>query len=398
MGVFNKADILLPHNIDYEKWSVVACDQYTSEKEYWDRVKEKVGGAPSAFNLIYPEAYLSEKEDRIKSINSCMEKYLRDGIFKEYKNSYVYVERTLPGGRIRRGLVGAVDLEEYDFLKSAKSKIRATEGTVSERIPPRVKIRENAPLELPHAILLIDDKEDTVIPKSCAEESVYDFELMEGGGHIRGYVLDGEEAGRITEKFIRYELGAKDGLIIAVGDGNHSLAAAKVCWENIKKNLSDEEKKNHPARFFLAEIENVYDEAIEFEPIHRVLFGVDPDETMKKLEEFSEKGTGNKEYKLHVIYGENEKETAICNSDSNLAVGALQSFIDEYGYESDYIHGIGALKKLCLKENTLGFILPAIKKESLFETVIKDGALCRKSFSMGEAFEKRFYIEAKRIR
>ena len=398
MAVFNKANILLPEKAEYEKWSVVACDQYTSEKEYWDRVKENVGDAPSALNIVYPEAFLSEGDSRIEKINSCMDKYLADRLFKEYKDSYIYVERTLSRNRVRRGIIGTIDLEDYDFSKGSKSKIRATEGTVAERIPPRVKIRENAPLELPHAILLIDDKEDKIIPKSCDKDAVYDFELMENGGHIKGYVIDGAEADAITERIEGYAAKAKDGLVFAVGDGNHSLATAKTCWENLKKTLSCEEQKKHPARFCLVEIENLYDEALEFEPIHRVLFDVEPDEVIKSLKKYSAEGSGNDDHLIRYVYNGNEGEMLIENTFSNLAVGAVQNFIDKMGYDVDYIHGDDTTKRLASKENAFGFILSSMEKESLFETVIKDGALPRKTFSMGEAHEKRFYIEAKRIK
>lgn len=397
MAVFNKADILLPKNIDYSKWSVVACDQYTSEKEYWDRVTNTVGTAPSALNIVYPEAYLTEGDARIEKINSNMEKYLKEDLFEEFKDSYIYVERTLSGGRIRRGLIGCVDLEEYDFSKGSKSKIRATEGTVAERIPPRVKIRENAPLELPHVILLVDDKDNDIIPKFCDKAPVYDFELMENGGHIKGYVINGKEADIISEKIENYSLSAACGLVFAVGDGNHSLATAKTCWENLKKTLSENEQKDHPARFCLVELENIYDEALEFEPIHRVLFNVNPDEVIKALESYAKSGTGNTNHKITYVYGDKEEEILLENTSSNLAVGALQSFIDEMGYEVDYIHGSDTTKRLAQGENAFGFILSGMEKESLFKTVIKDGALPRKTFSMGEAHEKRFYIEAKKI-
>ena len=292
MAVLNKANILLPKAADYQKWGVVACDQYTSEKEYWDRVKAYVGDAPSTFNLVYPEAYLSEGDAYIDRINAHMAKYIENGVFEEHKNVYVYIERTLSGGRIRRGLIGTVDLETYDFSRGSKSKIRATEGTVAERIPPRVKIRQNAPLELPHAILLIDDKEDTVIPHSCDKAPVYDFDLMENGGHIKGYIIDGAEADALSARFESYAENVQDGLVFAVGDGNHSLATAKTCWENIKKNLSATEQENHPARYCLVEIENLYDAALEFEPIHRVLFDVEPAKVLESLKAFSAEGKG----------------------------------------------------------------------------------------------------------
>lgn len=400
MSIFSAADILVPQNVDLKKWSVVACDQYTSQKDYWERVKSFVGEAPSSLNLIYPEAYLSEGESRIKKINSYMEKYLNEGIFKELKNSYVYVRRTLSGKRVRKGIIGAVDLEEYDFSKGSKSAVRATEGTVPERIPPRVKIRKDAPLELPHVMLLTDDREFKIFPDEPAGEKIYDFELMENGGHLEGYVISGKAADDITEKFNDYAKNAKDGLVLAVGDGNHSLATAKTCWENLKKNLSPEEQKNHPARFCLVEMENIYDEALEFEPIHRVLFNVDPKETEEKLKAFypETSSSENGGHKITLISENGKKDLYIKNSGSKLAVGAIQKFIDYFGYETDYIHGGDTAVKLGSEKGNLGIILPKPEKSDLFETVIADGALPRKTFSMGEANEKRFYLEAKKIK
>lgn len=400
MSIFSVADILVPQNVDLKKWSVVACDQYTSQKDYWERVKSFVGEAPSSLNLIYPEAYLSEGESRIKKINSYMEKYLNEGIFKELKNSYVYVRRTLSGKRVRKGIIGAVDLEEYDFSKGSKSAVRATEGTVPERIPPRVKIRKDAPLELPHVMLLTDDREFKIFPDEPAGEKIYDFELMENGGHLEGYVISGKAADDITEKFNDYAKNAKDGLVLAVGDGNHSLATAKTCWENLKKNLSPEEQKNHPARFCLVEMENIYDEALEFEPIHRVLFNVDPKETEEKLKAFypETSSSENGGHKITLISENGKKDLYIKNSGSKLAVGAIQKFIDYFGYETDYIHGGDTVINLGAEKGNLGIILPKPEKSDLFETVIADGALPRKTFSMGEANEKRFYLEAKKIK
>lgn len=398
MAIFNTANVLLPKSADYQKWGVVACDQYTSEKEYWDRVKAFVGDAPSTFNLVYPEAYLSEGDAYIDRINAHMEKYIEADIFEEHKNVYIYIERTLSGGRIRRGLIGCVDLEAYDFSKGSKSAIRATEGTVAERIPPRVKIRKDAPLELPHAILLVDDKANAVIPMSCDKAPIYDFELMENGGHIRGYVIDGAQADAITSAFETYAAKVNDGLVFAVGDGNHSLATAKTCWENLKTTLSAEEQKTHPARYCLVEVENLYDAALEFEPIHRVLFDVEPAKVLEALAQFSAEGTGDTDHTVTYVYGDTVGEITLKNTSSNLGVGAVQNFIDKMGYEADYIHGDDTTKRLASAPNAFGFILDSMEKESLFVTVIKDGALPRKTFSMGEAHEKRFYIEAKVIK
>lgn len=397
MGLFNKADILIPKALDLNKWSVVACDQYTSERKYWDKVTEYVGENPSALKLVYPEAYLSDGDERIEKINNEMKSYLDGEIFSVLNDSLIYIERGLSGGRKRKGIIGTVDLEEYDFSKGSKSRIRATEGTVAERIPPRVKIRENAPLELPHVIILINDDKNEIIPNTPCGEKIYDFELMADGGHLTGYRIDNAEGDNIINKINSYASSAKDGLAFAVGDGNHSLATAKTCWENLKNTLSEEERVNHPARFCLVEIENIYDTALEFEPIHRVLFDVDPENVINELKKFyvcdAEDG-----HKVTLIYGTNIYDIAIDKASSKLAVGAIQKFIDAMGYNVDYIHGEASVCELAKENNRLGIILPKPSKSDLFETVINDGALPRKTFSMGEANEKRFYFEAKKIK
>lgn len=399
MGIFNKADILLPEGIDMQKWSVVACDQYTSQPEYWNRLKEFVGDAPSTLNIVYPEAFLSEGDARIKTINDTMKKYLDDGLFAVLKNSYIYVERTMNSGKIRRGIVGAVDLEDYDFRKGSKSAIRATEGTVMERIPPRVKIRENAPLELPHAILLVNDENDFIFAGIEKNRLTYDVDLCENGGHISGWHIKGADADMITERIEEYAKTAKDNLVFAVGDGNHSLATAKTCWENMKESIPEEERANHPARFCLVEIENIHDEALEFEPIHRTVFGEKPETVISELKKYYKTSEsfceGSQE--LICVLGEKTEKLYIKNPSSNLTVGTLQNFLDYKGYETDYIHGEDVVRELSMREDAVGFILPKPDKGDLFETVIVDGALPRKTFSMGEANEKRFYMEAKRI-
>ena len=399
MSLFNKADILIPNVENLTKWSVVACDQYTSQPQYWERVAEFTGKEPSTLNLVYPEAFLSEGEERIEKINSEMKKYCDDGIFKEYKDCLIYIERTLPGGRVRKGLLGAVDLEEYEFTKGAKSKIRATEGTVLSRIPPRVKIRENAPLELPHVILLIDDEEKKLIETVKTTEKIYDFELMENGGHITGSLVSGKEADEFLNNLSEFAKNAADGLVFAVGDGNHSLATAKTCWDNLKNNLSEDERKVHPARFCLVEIENIHDDVLEFEPIHRALFDVDENDLLKAMAEkldISENDNGGQ--LIQYVKDGKAKDLYMGNTTSPLAVGTLQKFLDEYGCEVDYIHGEDVVKELSKKDATIGFLLPKPEKSALFKTVIEDGALPRKTFSMGEANEKRFYMEAKKIK
>ena len=395
MSTFNKADILIPNKkIDFEKWSVVACDQYTSEPEYWERVKIKVGNSPSTLNLVFPEVYLSEGSSRIERINAEMKRYIEDGIFDEYKSRMIYVERTQSDGRVRHGIVGAVDLEDYDYGTGSKSKIRATEGTVLERIPPRVKIREHAPLELPHIMLLINDEENKII-KPSSGDIVYDFDLMEGGGHLKGTLMTEAEINCVISALDGLEMHAKGSLVYAVGDGNHSLAAAKACWDNIKKSLTEEECKDHPARFCLAEIVNIHDTALDFEPIHRMVFGADQsliDGLLDFYPESSRENNGGQRID-YVLRGETGS-VYIKNSGCTLAVGTLQKYLDSKSLNVDYIHGEDVVRRLA-GENNVGFILPPMNKNELFMSVSKDGPLPRKTFSMGNATDKRFYMEAK---
>lgn len=420
MNIFMPANILLPKDTDFSKWSVVACDQYSSEPEYWAKAAELAGNSPSTLNIIYPEAYLNEKDGdkRIETINKTMEKYLSDGIFSEYPDSLIYVERTQNNGKTRCGIVGQIDLEKYDFSVGSQSAVRATEGTILSRIPPRKKIRINASLELPHIIMLVDDRNKEIVePLSAKADSMkvlYDFDLMQGGGHIKGMLLDEKSKKTVLDNLAKlenkadfeekYSVTGKDVLVIAVGDGNHSLATAKACWEEIKSTLSEEEKKTHPARFALAELMNVHDQALEFEPIHRVVFDVNPDDVKAALYKYypqiSETDNGGQKF----IITAQGKETTVYISDApcNLAVGTFQKFIDDYLAstigEIDYIHGDDVVRSLTEKENTIGFIFDGMEKNDLFTTVIKDGALPRKTFSMGEACDKRFYLEAKKIK
>ena len=420
MKIFKPADILLPQNADYEKWSVVACDQYSSQRDYWEKAGQSVADAPSTLKIIFPEAYLNDADgdERIKNINVTMEKYLDEGIFKEYKDTFILVERMQSNGKVRKGIIGVMDLEEYDFSKGSQSKIRATEGTIIERIPPRQKIRINACLELPHILMLIDDRAKKVVePVSDAKnslEKLYDFDLMMGGGHITGYKVSDELKEQILNELDKledkkqfeekYGVSDKEVLLFAAGDGNHSLATAKSCWEEIKKNLSDAERENHPARFALVELNNIHDEALEFEPIQRVLFDVEPEKLMKSLFEYypSASYEDNGGQKIRYTYQGKEGAVYINNAPSNLPVGTLQIFLDKYllenGGEIDYIHGDDVVRNLTQKENTIGFMVDAMEKNDLFATVIKDGSLPRKTFSMGEASDKRFYLECKKIK
>ena len=415
MNIFKKADIMLPENVDYTKWSVVACDQYTSEPEYWESVGNIVGDSPSTLNLVYPEVFLSQGEERIKKINDAIESYIDKNVFYTLKNSLIHVEREIENKKIRHGIVGAIDLEEYDFNKGSTSCVRATEGTVLERIPPRVKIRQNAKMEFPHIMILIDDEKREIIEEATKNkenyEKIYDFDLMMDSGNIKGYRISDEDADKIISRLdnlekdynAKYNLVSDDKLIFAVGDGNHSLATAKRCWEDIKKNLSEEEIKTHPARFALCELVNLHDDSLEFKPIHRVLFGVDENDLMRELEKMYDVSYEKIDAQSFEIVSKNiNKKVYIKNPTSNISVGTLQNFLDEYMKKHnvgiDYVHGDDVTKKLGTQESNMGFLLPCMKKNELFITVIKDGALPRKTFSMGEAKEKRFYIEGKKIK
>lgn len=415
MTSFLPADILIPENIDMTKWSTVACDQYTSQPEYWEETKKIVGNAPSALNVIFPEIYLSDKpEERINAINKKMCEY--ESIFKKYESSFVFVKRTLSNGKVRKGLIGAVDLEAYSYEKGASSDVRATEGTVFERIPPRVKIRENAPLEFPHIMLLADDPGKTVIEplEAICTEKLYDFELMQNGGKIEGYKVPDDCTADVVRSLEalsdkagfekKYSAYGRPVMTFAVGDGNHSLATAKTCWENIKRGLSEEEKKTHPARFALAELVNLCDDSLEFEPIHRLLFDVDPEKVFAEISKYypetSEENNGGK--RIECVYAGKTKTLYVKDEKNTLTVGTLQSFIDryteKYGGKVDYIHGADVTTSLAQKDGRIGFLLPAMQKNELFKSVIFDGALPRKTFSMGEACDKRYYLEGKKIR
>lgn len=413
MNTFKKADILIPRDTDFSKWSVVACDQYTSEAEYWEDVKKEVGENLSTLNLIFPEVYLSQGDERINKINGTMREYLKNNIFQEYKNSLFYVKRTLNSGLIRHGVIGCIDLEEYDFNRGSESLVRATEGTVLERIPPRVKIRQNAPLELPHVMLLIDDEKKHIIEPLeddiSSYKKIYDFDLMKKGGHITGYKLSDTAADKFltrlnnseTEFYTKYKENIPK-LVFAVGDGNHSLATAKTCWENIKKSLTPEEFDTHPARYALCELVNLHDKSLEFEPIHRVLFDVKKEHFICELHKFYDLSETEKQNQyFELLIGEDRKKLYIKNPKSTLSVGSLQLFLDYYtssfGGTIDYIHGEEVIMRLAQKDGNIGFILPVMQKNELFETVINDGSLPRKTFSMGEANEKRFYLECKKI-
>ncbi len=390
---FLSADILLPRT-GLEKWSVIACDQFTSEKEYWEETEKIAGENPSALHIVFPEAYLDNQGDeRIQRINSMMHQYLAEGVFEEHKDSMVYVERTLSNGKVRHGIVGAIDLREYDYRPDSKALIRATEQTVVDRIPPRVKIRKEAPIELPHILLLIDDPNGYVIEPFQGDNSemnlAYDFTLMQGGGQIKGWLIDSEKQQTVNDSLEKLLQWGSNDMLFAVGDGNHSLAAAKECWQ--QKGAGGNSKA-------LVEIVNIHDESIEFEPIYRVLFDVEPETVIAKLKaELGEAETG---HTFTFVYGGCE-ETVTLNPSSKLPVGTLQTWLDKYIAEEnvkiDYIHGEDTVRNLAMNERCLGFIFEGMKKSELFEAIAADGSLPRKTFSMGDAKDKRYYLEAMRI-
>lgn len=417
MKTFTTADILIPKNENMEKWCVVACDQYTSEPSYWSEVESIVADNPSTLRLTLPEIYLEDDDvsERIKKINETMSDYLDKGIFKTLENSMIYVERTTLDGRVRKGIIGKIDLEDYDYNKGSETMVRATEKTVIERIPPRMKVRENALIELPHIMLLIDDEKKDIIDNLdkvvTKDEMVYDVDLMQKGGHITGYKLKDENVNDILSKLDaladknvfedKYGVSDKGVLLFAVGDGNHSLATAKATYNKLKESNASLDVLNK-ARYALVEVVNLHSDALEFEPIHRVLFDIDTDDFMRELNKYYDINKTKMGQKIHIITKDIDDDFYIDNPKSNLAVGSIQLFIDEYLENHkgrvDYIHGDDVTRSLGKKENNIGILLPKMEKNDLFKTVILDGALPRKTFSMGHSYDKRYYLEARKIR
>lgn len=417
---FGPADILLPQNCDLTKWSVVACDQYTSQNDYWERVAQTVGDAPSTLKLILPESQLEDGhfEEHVADINRTMDAYLDQELFRTLPNALIYVERWLDNKKLRRGLVGVVDLECYDYNAGSSSLIRATEGTVITRLPPRVAVRRNASLELPHIMVLVDDPDKQLIEHLTYEtdrmEEVYDFDLMERGGHITGYLVPEDLQADVCEilntlarphDFARkYDAKGKPVLLFAIGDGNHSLAAAKAAYEEKKQHTPQEQWADLPARYALVELVNLHDESLEFEPIHRVCFDVDADELMKDfLAAYPGAHYGEGEgHTITYVFDTEVGKITIPKPTAQLPVGTLQDFLDQWmqthSGRIDYVHGDDVTWELGRKPGNIGFLLPAMGKDELFKTVIFDGALPRKTFSMGEAHDKRFYLEARKIK
>ena len=428
-------ELMMPaKSVDFTKWACVACDQYTSQPDYWNKCEEIVGDAPSTLRLMLPEIYLEKpgEAERIAAIRKAMDEYVEKGILENKGEGFVFTRRTVDG-KTRNGLVVALDLEAYDYSKGSTTLIRATEGTIVERIPPRLRIRDGAPLELPHIIVLIDDDKKTVIEplaKNLAnDEQLYDFDLMQGGGHVEGWLINDEaQIKGVIDALCGLVDPDKYGtkmppLLFAMGDGNHSFATAKANWEKLKANLTPEERENHPARYALVELENVHDDGIVFEPIHRVIFNICPDCFMEALKEELIKQNGKAEIRYfdcehcmarakkdlpagaHVIPFVTEKGKGLVIVEkpaAQLEVGTLQNALDVVlkkteGAVIDYIHGEDVVNDLGSKKGNMGFLLPPMAKGDLFKTVVFDGALPRKTFSMGEAHEKRYYLECRKI-
>ncbi|MDE5654720.1 MAG: DUF1015 domain-containing protein [Clostridia bacterium] len=404
--------ILLPKSdVDMSKWSVIACDQFTSQPAYWEQVDKLVGDAPSALRIIYPEVYLEEanKRDRIKAINDNMQKYLQSGIFEEFEG-FILVERTTPDGQKRLGLVLAVDLEDYEYTEQNNALIKATEKTVVERLPARIEVRKGACLESPHIMMLMDDRKRNIIERLYARrgelEIAYDFALNMGGGSIKGYKIEDKDCNRIIDDLnslldrntLTEKYGSDRPILFAVGDGNHSLATAKECWNNIKKTLSSDEFDTHPARYALCELVNLHDDSLKFEPIHRAVFGVD-----EKFIEFMRNELAKLDGKssVKVVYGDKEFSWRVSANASD-AIADIQQLMDEYNKTHkdmviDYIHGDGHLLSVAKEKNAVAVFMPCLEKDGLFDYVVRRGVLPRKSFSMGHAEDKRYYLECRVI-
>ncbi|MGI5978486.1 MAG: DUF1015 domain-containing protein [Oscillospiraceae bacterium] len=413
--LFVPGDILLPKNADPVLWSVIACDQYTSQPEYWADVDRRVGDNPSTLRMILPEAYLAthDADAERDKINATMHRYLEEGIFRTVENSFIYCERELTIGQTRHGLLGLIDLEAYDYRADSSSPVRATEKTVESRLPPRVQIRLQAALELPHIVVFIDDPENTVLGNVGQGETLYDFELMDGGGHIRGMRVTGADAERIEAALAaladpdylekRYQLNGRPPVVIAMGDGNHSLATARLCWERIRDKLTPEQRENHPARFALAELVNIHDASVTFEPIHRVVFDTQADAFFDEAKEYFSRSGGSEETSHELRFTcAGRTETITVNG---LTIGRLidtaQHFCERYvavhGGRLDYIHGDDTVFEMTAKPGCAGVLLPVFDKSELFPSVIRSGVFPAKSFSIGPSRDKRYYLECRKI-
>lgn len=412
------ADILLPDmNVDMKKWAVIACDQFTAQPEYWKRVEDYVQDAPSMLRLIYPEIYLNTDDrqaytDRIAAIQNEMSAYLKDEVLKErvHQGYVLTVRQTSAGERI--GLVAELDLEKYDYHVGTDAPVRATEATVKERIPVRVGIREGASLESPHVMVLMDDPKKQLLEELYEErtsfEKLYDTELMEDGGHVTGYAVTGVHAERVSARLQQME-AACPGIFLAVGDGNHSLASAKTCWENAKKDLTEEEQTDHPMRYALVEAVNLYSPSLLFYPIHRVLYNCDDNtlangfaEYLKKQDMRLAQTDDDAQADVTFLYKENKSSYKIGNRAGHLPVELLQKYLDEYlkeypEQELDYVHSEAAAERIAKDGRGCAMILGAFDKSSLFDAIEAGGVLPRKTFSIGEDIQKRYYMECRKL-
>ncbi len=409
MRIFKPADILLPTG-DMHRWSVVACDQFTSEPEYWQQVRAIVGDVPSTLKLMLPEAELGTKDPETESvkINAEMQRYLDNGVFKSCPDSYIYLERKLKNGAVRRGIMGMFDLEAYDWEEGTHSPIRATEHTVEDRLPPRVRIRRNAPLEMPHIMIFMDDPDDIVFSSVTKGEKVYDFELMQDGGSIAGWlVADKEKLARAAEKLagpeiLRRKYGCEDDAIVfAMGDGNHSLAAAKRHWEELKKTLPAAERESAPARYALAELVNIHDAAITFEPIHKVIFDTEPAAFFAEAKAFFA-GNAGEGRSIELVTGEGMESLNVSGLTIGQLIGKCEDFCKAYterhGGYIDYIHGDCECVEMSQRFGCAGILLPRMEKAELFSSVMKSGPFPKKSFSIGHGYDKRYYLECRKIK
>ena len=405
--IFSPADILLPdyaaNDPRWSAWAAIACDQFTSEPEYWAEAEKAAAGQMTTLSLFLPEAYLGTEKEVSHGAGIPAAMAAAEAALRTYENSMIYLERTLPDGKVRRGLVGKIDLEAYDYAKGSVSPVRATEATVVERIPPRQAIRAAAPLELPHIMILIDDKDGDVIASVRALRDdlpcVYDFPLMQGGAAAKGYLLTGAPLDKMLGKIAVYEKKHAGGVVYAMGDGNHSLAAAKAHYESLKASLGDA-ALDHPARWALCEIVALSDEALVFEPIYRVVLGADRGDFLAAFRSATAPAAAGQT--VTCVFGDAEESRTFTSPDHALTVGTLQNFIDRYvashkGVKCDYIHDEASLRALAAGDGAVGFLLDGMGKEELFPYVTANGTLPRKTFSMGEARSKRYYLEARKI-
>ena len=407
MGIIRAADILLPDAVEMEKWSVIACDQFTSDRDYWAETCRIVGNRPSSLHMILPEAWIGsrEAESAADRIAEKMLLYQREGIFRERKNAMIAVERQMQDGKIRRGLLAAVDLEAYDYRPDVPAPIKATERTVEERLIKRLELRKKASLESPHILVFFDDPEHRIdaelesLQEDMQEE--YAFELMQGGGWIRGRSLQGTAAADMEKAFER--LTGNGNAVLAAGDGNHSLATAKLCWEERKRTLSVQEKETHPARYALVELVNVYDEGVEIEPIHRVLLETDSRGFAGYAAEILRQQSKNGIPRT-VIAGSaaGERRIEVKGLSTRELVSAADGLIEDYaqlrGGTEDYIHDAGSARTIGSGKNAAFLLLPEVKREELFSVVRNNMIFPQKSFSIGSARDKRYYLEYRRIR